>query len=122
MNEKKRYYRKSVELFMLLDTIKLWPSRTGKLHGICEIVKKGDHLIITTHCGKTFQAYNSRSCRAARWLRNKWVVKPCSCCAVPQWKLDKYSKTYFDQHYGSSLKMNTGDIITGKSHMGGGSY
>jgi len=30
----KRYYRKRVELFRLIDKIKLWPSRTGILHGI----------------------------------------------------------------------------------------
>ncbi|MHC4459341.1 MAG: pyrrolysine--tRNA(Pyl) ligase small subunit, partial [Planctomycetota bacterium] len=30
----KRFYRKRVELFRLIDKIKLWPSRTGILHGI----------------------------------------------------------------------------------------
>ncbi len=104
MTEKKRYYRKNVELFSLLDKIKLWPSRSGVLHGIRSVEKKGEYAIITTHCGKTFQVYNSRNSRAARWLRNKWIAKPCNDCKVPEWKLDKYSKTYFAQHYGSDLQ------------------
>lgn len=101
--EKKRYYRKQVELFLLLDKIKLWPSRTGILHGIRSVERKGEYAEITTHCGKTFRIYNSRNSRAARWLRNKWVNKPCKDCKIPEWKLEKYSTTYFAQHYGSDL-------------------
>jgi pyrrolysyl-tRNA synthetase-like protein len=48
------------------------------------------------------RVYNSRNSRAARWLRNKWAVKPCPKCKVPEWKLLKYSKTFFDT-YGSDL-------------------
>ena len=103
-SEKKRYYRKRTELFLLLDKIKLWPSRTGVLHGIRSIEQKGGFAVITTHCGKTFQIRDSRNSRAARWLRNKWIVKPCEKCGVPEWKLEKYSKTYFSGHYGSDLK------------------
>ena len=102
-DDKKRYYRKNVELLLLLDKMKLWPSRSGLLHGIREIEEKGRYLEITTHCGKSFRAYNSRNSRAARWLRNKWVEKPCPACKVPEWKLQKYSKTFFDAHYGSDL-------------------
>lgn len=101
--EKKRYYRKQVELFLLLDKIKLWPSRTGILHGIRNVEKKGEYAEITTHCGKTFLIYNSRNSRAARWLRNKWVSKSCKDCKIPEWKLEKYSTTFFAQHYGSDL-------------------
>jgi pyrrolysyl-tRNA synthetase-like protein len=89
----KKYYRKNVELFLLLDKIKLWPARNGTLHGIREVEKQGKSAVITTHCGKTFRVYNSRNSRAARWLRNKWIVAPCKDCKVPQWKLDKYSRT-----------------------------
>lgn len=102
--EKKRYYRKRTEMFLLLDKMKLWPSKTGVLHGIKLIEKKGEFAEITTHCGKTFRVYNSRKSRAARWLRNKWIAKPCPKCKVPQWKLDKYSKTFFSEHYGSDLR------------------
>lgn len=103
-NEKKRYYRKHVELFLLLDKIKLWPSRAGVLHGIRKIEKKGEYAEITTHCGKNFNVYNSSSSRAARWLRNKWVKEPCKACKIPEWKLEKYSQTAFEAHYGSDLK------------------
>ena len=102
--EKKRYYRKHVELFLLLDKIKLWPSKSGILHGIRSIDKNGDYAVITTHCGKAFRVYNSKNSRAARWLRNKWVSKPCKDCKIPEWKLDKYSTTFFAEHYGSDLK------------------
>lgn len=104
MAEAKRYYRKDVELFPLVNRIKLWISRGGTLHGVQEVTLNGKYLVITTFCGETFQVYNSRSSRAARWLRNKWVVKPCVKCKVPQWKVEKYSKTMFRQHYGSDLQ------------------
>ncbi|MFQ5485372.1 MAG: pyrrolysine--tRNA(Pyl) ligase small subunit [Desulfobacterales bacterium] len=99
----KRYYRKRVELFRLIDKIKLWPSRKGVLHGIKTIDKMGDRALVTTHCNKTFMVTNSRNSRAARWLRNKWFGGVCKRCAVPEWKLEKYSSTRFKRHYGSSL-------------------
>ena len=99
----KRYYRKRVELFRLIEKIKLWPSRTGRLHGIKTIEIIGDQARITTHCNKTFMVNNSRNSRAARWLRNKWYKGICSACRVPEWKVAKYSSTYFKRHYGSAL-------------------
>ncbi|MAF34135.1 MAG: pyrrolysine--tRNA(Pyl) ligase small subunit [Desulfobacterales bacterium] len=102
----KKYYRKRVELFRLIDKIKLWPSRKGVLHGIKIIDKMGDRARITTHCNKTFMVTNSRNSRAARWLRNKWFEGVCTHCAVPEWKLEKYSSTRFKRHYGSLL-LNT---------------
>lgn len=100
---KTRYYRKRVELFRLIDKIKLWPSRTGLLHGIQTIEKTGDTARITTHCNKTFTVNNSRNSRAARWLRNKWFAGACPACRVPEWKLAKYSSTQFKRHHGSDL-------------------
>jgi pyrrolysyl-tRNA synthetase-like protein len=99
----RRYYRKRVELFRLIDKIKLWPSRKGTLHGIKTIQKLGDQAEITTHCNKTFRVNNSRNSRAARWLRNKWMTRVCPVCGVPDWKLGKYSSTYFNRHHGSLL-------------------
>ncbi|MCP4219977.1 MAG: hypothetical protein GY765_35425 [bacterium] len=99
----KRYYRKRIELFKLIDKIKLWPSRKGILHGIKSIEKKGEQACIVTHCGKDFMVNNSRNSRAARWLRNKWFGKVCPLCRVPDWKLEKYSATGFKRHYGSLL-------------------
>lgn len=99
----KRYYRKRVELFRLIDKIKLWPSRKGILHGIKTIENIGDQARITTHCNKTFMVNDSRNSRAARWLRNKWFKAVCPACRVPEWKLEKYSSTLFKRHYGSLL-------------------
>jgi pyrrolysyl-tRNA synthetase-like protein len=106
--ETKRYYRKNVELYLLLEKIKLWPSRRGVLHGIRELTLSGKFITITTHCGKTFRVYNSRTSRAARWLRNKWVAHPCPDCRVPEWKIEKYSKTFFES-YGSDLRKKDGE-------------
>jgi len=99
----KRYYRKRVELFRLIEKIKLWPSRRGLLHGIKTIDIIGDQARITTHCRRTFLITNSRNSRAARWLRNKWFRGTCGVCRVPDWKVAKYSSTYFKRHYGSAL-------------------
>ena len=102
--EKKRYYRKKTELFLLLEKMKLWPSRSGLLHGIRSIERQGEYALITTHCGQTFRIRNSRNCRAARWLRNKYVFKACPKCRIPDWKLEKYSKTFFSSGFGSNLE------------------
>jgi pyrrolysyl-tRNA synthetase-like protein len=98
-----RFYRKRIELFRLIDKIKLWPSRRGVLHGIRTIEKFGNQARITTHCNKTFMVNNSRNSSAARWLRNKWFAEVCVKCAVPEWKLEKYSATRFRRHQGSLL-------------------
>jgi pyrrolysyl-tRNA synthetase-like protein len=109
MSEKKtkplvrRYYRKRVALFRLIEKVKLWPSRTGTLHGIQTIEAAGDQAIVTTHCNKAFAVTNSRNSRAARWLRNKWYKRVCGPCRIPQWKIDKYAATEFRRHYGSDL-------------------
>ncbi|MDR3270417.1 MAG: hypothetical protein LBT32_02725 [Peptococcaceae bacterium] len=98
MTEKKmlkRYVRKQQSLFALLDKIKLWPSRSGRLHGIFSIEKNGDLAIITTHCQERFVVRDSRNSRGARWLRNRWHTQACPACAVPAWKLEKYLATVF---------------------------
>lgn len=102
--ERKRYYRKRVELFKLLDKVKLWPSRKGLLHGIRTVEKMGDVARVTTHCEKTFLVNDSRNSRAARWLRNKWFKGTCPECRVPDWKVAKYSATRFHRHHGSDLR------------------
>ena len=115
MNQKKtpakRYYRKRIELFRLIDKIKLWPSKKGILHGIQCIEKLGEQARVTTHCNKTFMVNNSRNSRAARWLRNKWFKDVCSACNIPGWKLEKYASTHFKRQYGSFL---TSDVKSDK--------
>jgi len=95
-NVAKRIYWQQVPLFQLVDKVKLWPSRKGVLHGIKSFEKRGQSsAYITTHCNKQIVIRNSKNCRAARWLRNKWYAKPCDKCKVPQWKIDKFSETVF---------------------------
>ena len=101
---RKRFYRKNVALFPLLEKIKLWPSRNGTLHGIRSIEMKGEYAEMMTHCGRHFMIHNSRNSRAARWLRNKWMRDTCEQCKIPGWKLEKYASTSFSQHFGANLK------------------
>ncbi len=103
---KKRYYRKRVRIFNLIGKIKLWPSRTGQLHGIRNIEILGETARLTTHCNEEFIISNSLNSRAGRWLRNKWFVNVCPKCKVPDWKLEKYSSTLFKRHQGSMLTKN----------------
>jgi len=101
---KKRFYRKRIKLFNVINKIKLWPSRTGKLHGIRTIEVYGETARLVTHCNKEFYVNNSMNSRAGRWLRNKWFTSTCSECRIPEWKLEKYSSTRFKRHQGSLLK------------------
>ena len=98
-----RHYRKRVDFYRLLNKIKLWPSRSGIMHGIRSIEKKGKYIEITTHCEHKFLVLDSKNSRAARWLRNKWMRGTCKACKVPAWKMEKYESTFFTQHYGSEL-------------------
>ena len=102
---KKRFYNKKVDLFRIIYKIKLWPSRTGVLHGIRSIeTLDRKHVYITTHCNEGFIVKNSRNCRAVRWLRNKWYQDACSGCNIPEWKIAKFRSTHFNRHYGSTLE------------------
>jgi pyrrolysyl-tRNA synthetase-like protein len=101
---KKRYYRKRSDFFLLVDKIKLWPSRNGILHGIKSFHKQGDQAEVITHCNEVFTVRNSKNSRAARWLRNNWYKGTCRGCAVPGWKVEKYSSTIFNRHWGSDLQ------------------
>jgi len=100
----KRYYRKQVDLFQLVQKLNLWPSRKGILHGVKYFRQIGDFAEIATHCNKTFVVKNSRNSRAARWLRNKWFHTPCKECKTPEWKLEKYSLTFFHRRKGTRIR------------------
>lgn len=82
-------------MFALVDRIKLWPSRSGVLHGVKVIEQRGNRLHVVTHCGQEFMVYDSKNSRSARWLRNRWCTCPCPACKIPAWKLSKYSSTVF---------------------------
>ena len=93
---------------LLLEKMKLWPSRKGILHGIRTMEIAGDHAVITTHCGRTFTVRDSRTSRASRWLRNKIFADPCPICAIPEWKLKKYQGTVFRKKSGAILRAEGG--------------
>jgi len=99
----KVFYRKQVSIFRLIEKIKLWPSRQGILHGVKSLEAGPTLGILVTHCGKRMGVRNSKSSRAARWLRNRWFVRTCESCAIPQWKMEKYAETVFKRRWGSSL-------------------
>lgn len=93
--EVKRYIYKNQRLFDLINKIKLWPARSGTLHGIKNIETNGNMMTITTHCGEQFTVWDSKNSRSARWLRNRWSTCACKACKIPDWKLSKYSATVF---------------------------
>lgn len=93
--EKKRYLYKKQPLSQLVGKVKLWPSRSGVLHGVREVTYRETMLIITTHCGEQFAANDSRNSRSGRRLRNRYAKKACPKCKIPEWKLEKYSSTVF---------------------------
>jgi len=101
---KARYYRKQVPLFLLVDKLKLWPSRRGILHGIKSFDERGSYAVVITHCNKHMVVHDSKTSRAGRWLRNKWYAEACPQCRIPEWKLQKYAATHFKRGYGSHLR------------------
>ncbi len=91
-----KIYWKRIPLFQLVEKIKLWPSRRGVLHGIKTFeVIRGSYAYVVTHCNEQMMIRNSKKSRAARWLRNKWYARTCDKCAIPEWKVKKYSETIF---------------------------
>lgn len=101
--EKKKYYRKNVDFLKVIEKIKLWPSRSGILHGIKSLEVHGNRCKITTHCNMEFEVWTSKKSRSARWLRNKWAFCSCGKCNIPDWKIKKYSKTIMTKKWGSGL-------------------
>jgi pyrrolysyl-tRNA synthetase-like protein len=97
----KRYINKNQSLYSLINKIKLWPSRSGVLHGLKSVELLGNNIKITTHCGEVLTVWNSRNSRSARWLRNRWCTYPCKSCNIPEWKMAKYSSTVFSDTSGA---------------------
>lgn len=100
---KKVYYRKQIPLSRLIEKMKLWPSRTGILHGIINFEERGSYVRLKTYCHREMLIRNSKNGRASRWLRNKWFFGVCEGCRIPEWKLEKYSATLFRRRWGSFL-------------------
>ena len=113
--QRKIYYPKRVPLFKLVEKIKLWPSRRGVLHGIKTFQIRGEsYACVVTHCNKQMIIHNSKNSHAARWLRNKWFSKTCEKCRIPEWKVEKYSSTFFrDSFFPSAVYRQSGGKETG---------
>lgn len=90
-----RYIFKNQSLLLLIAKVKLWPSRSGTLHGVKSLENSGNTMAVTTHCGESFVVWDSKNSRSARWLRNRWFKNTCEKCKIPEWKLKKYSQTIF---------------------------
>jgi len=73
--------------------MKLWPSKSGILHGVRQVEDHGSLISITTHCGTIIVARSSRRGRAARWLRNRWMKNTCSVCKIPEWKTERFRRS-----------------------------
>jgi pyrrolysyl-tRNA synthetase-like protein len=91
----RRYVYKNQGLYALIDRIKLWPGRSGILHGVKSVTVGDGRIDVLTHCGESFTVWDSRNSRSARWLRNRWFKRACPRCGVPAWKLEKYNSTVF---------------------------
>ncbi len=91
----KRTVRRHAEPYAIVEKIKLWPSKTGLLHGVRSVKLRGGFMEIQTHCGQSARIRNSRNSRVARHLRNKLFDKPCPRCRVPAWKVKKFEETAF---------------------------
>jgi pyrrolysyl-tRNA synthetase-like protein len=87
--------RRHSEPYTIIEKIKLWPSKTGLLHGVRSVRLKGGTIEIHTHCGQTARVRNSRTGRVARHLRNKQFAQPCPRCRIPAWKIEKFEDTAF---------------------------
>ena len=80
-------------LLPLVEKVKLWPSRTGRLHGVRSLRTEGDWIFIETHCGEAFRVHNSTSGRGKRQIKHGYYHTVCKKCGIPDWKLDKFKKS-----------------------------
>ena len=80
-------------LFPLVDKVKLWPSRSGCLHGVRSLKLEGDWISIETHCGEEFRVHNSKSARGKRQIKHGYYRKVCRKCGIPDWKIDKFKQS-----------------------------
>jgi pyrrolysyl-tRNA synthetase-like protein len=92
---KGRSVRRRADPYTVVSKIKLWPSKTGVLHGVRSVRLKGGVIEVHTHCGQSTRIRNSRSGRLARYLRNKRFDTQCPRCRIPAWKMEKFEETSF---------------------------
>jgi len=93
--ESRQTLRRHADPFTVIERVKLWPSKTGLLHGVRSVRLRGSVIEVQTHCGQSALVPNSRNGRLARHLRNKCYARPCPRCRIPAWKLQKFTDTVF---------------------------
>ena len=80
-------------LYALVDKVKLWPSRTGVLHGVKSVQLEGDLITVETHCGEEFKVRNSTSGRGKRQIKHGQYRSVCKKCRIPDWKIEKFDQS-----------------------------
>jgi pyrrolysyl-tRNA synthetase-like protein len=84
-------------LYNLVAKVKLWPSKSGVLHGVRSVENLGIKLRIITYCGDVILLKNSRRGRGHRWIRNRYEATTCHRCGIPSWKIERFLKGRLSQ-------------------------
>ncbi|MEM3437132.1 MAG: pyrrolysine--tRNA(Pyl) ligase small subunit [Nitrososphaerales archaeon] len=85
---------KKKSLSTLINELGFFVSRSGRLHKISSIIGYGDYLKLSMKCGQCMIVRNSRRSKAARWLKNKWMKKPCKSCKINAGDLLRFTIKY----------------------------
>jgi pyrrolysyl-tRNA synthetase-like protein len=78
----------------LVDELGFFISRTGRLHKVSSMVEQGYYVRLSMKCGQCTIVRNSRQSRATRWLRNKWMRKPCRGCKIKSGDISRFTMKY----------------------------
>jgi len=84
----------TLETLVRLNTV--WLSRKDILHGVKKYEVFGNKIYITTDCGHTIIARNSRRSASARGLRNSKYRKACPYCNLSKERIQKFVSKKFD--------------------------
>jgi len=75
----------------LVGELGFFVSRSGSLHKVSSMAEQGDYLEISMKCGQCIIVRDSRQSRATRWLKNKWMRKPCRGCKIKSGDLSRFT-------------------------------
>ncbi|MCP8307830.1 MAG: hypothetical protein H3Z52_01050 [archaeon] len=78
----------------LVNELGFFVSRSGRLHKVSSIVEHGDYVKLLMKCGQCIIVRDSRQSRATRWLKNKWMRKPCRSCKIKSGDLSRFMIKY----------------------------
>ena len=78
----------------LVNELGFFISRSGRLHKVSSMVEQGDYLKLSMKCGQCIIVRDSRQSRATRWLKNKWMKKPCRGCKIQSGDLSRFIMRY----------------------------